>query len=153
MNDNTVFVEELIDAPVAEVWKALTDPQQMKQWSFSPDDFRPEKGFVFRFSGQGSKGENYMHLCTITDVIPEKKLQHTWTYEMIPGKSLVTFELIPEGTSTRLQLTHEGLDTFPQDNPDFAKSSFKQGWTEIITVNLVDFFKPSAGLQGTESVG
>ncbi|RYY58479.1 MAG: SRPBCC domain-containing protein [Chitinophagaceae bacterium] len=141
MNDNTVFVEDLIDAPVADVWNALTDQELMKQWYFTVDDFRAEKGFVFRFSGQGSKGENYNHVCTITEVIPEKKLQHTWTYDTIPGNSLVTFELIPEGNSTRLQLTHEGLDTFPKDSPDFAKASFKQGWTEIITVNLAGFFK------------
>jgi hypothetical protein len=53
--------------------------------------------------------------------------------------SSVTFELSGEGTSTKVKLTHEGLETFPSNNPDFAKESFKEGWTFIIGTALKKF--------------
>jgi hypothetical protein len=51
----------------------------------------------------------------------------------------VTFELFDEAGKTRLKLTHEGLETFPASNPDFAKESFTEGWTHIIGKSLKEF--------------
>ena len=74
-------------------------------------------------------------------MVPEKKLAYSWRYENYPGNSVVTFYLSPEGDKTRLKLTHEGLETFPQDKPDFAKESFAGGWTEIIGKSLPEYLK------------
>ena len=49
----------------------------------------------FSFYGKGHKGESYLHLCKIIDVIPEKKLSYSWRYENYPGNSVVTFENFP----------------------------------------------------------
>jgi hypothetical protein len=38
-----------------------------------------------------------------------------------------------------LKLTHDGLETFPQNNPDFAKKNFATGWTEIVGESLKKF--------------
>lgn len=135
------LVEKVYDASVERVWKAITDIDQMKQWYFDLDDFKPEIGFTFTFPGQGHKGAQYRHICTITEVIPFRKLQYSWEYKDLPGYSIVTFELFQEGGSTRLRLTHHGLETFPQDNADFAKESFIGGWTELITKLLSQFLE------------
>ena len=109
----------------------------MKQWYFDVDDFRPEPGFVFKFKGQGHKGEQYIHRCEVTEIIPRQKLQYSWEYEGHPGFSLVTFELMKQGPEeTLVKVTHQGIETFPKDNADFAKQSFNGGWTELITVLL-----------------
>lgn len=132
-----VIVEKTCNAGVERVWEAITRKEQMKEWYFDLDEFRPEVGFEFRFAGKGHKGESYTHICRITEVIPKQKLQYTWQYENHPGYSEVTFELFPEGANqTRVKLTHQGLETFSQGNPDFAKTSFTGGWTELITVLL-----------------
>jgi uncharacterized protein YndB with AHSA1/START domain len=135
-NSKPVVVEQEYNAPKEKVWHALTNKEQMKRWYFTLDDFKPEPGFEFRFPGQGHKGEQYIHICRVTNVIPNKKLQYSWNYQGIDGSSLVTFELFEESDRTRLKLTHEGLESFPQNNPDFAKESFKGGWTELLTVLL-----------------
>src|SRR5690606_9314152 len=114
------------------------------------DDFKPEVGFQFTFPGEGHKGAQYIHLCTVTEVIPLKKLQYSWQYEGYPGYSLVTFELSEMGNKTRLTLTHQGLETFPQDNPDFAWKSFKGGWTEIIG-NMLPLFLSKGNWDEKES--
>jgi uncharacterized protein YndB with AHSA1/START domain len=134
-----IVVEKTYNAPVQRVWQALTDKDKMKQWYFDIPDFKPEVGFEFQFYGQGAKGEQYLHLCKVTEVIPMKKLAHSWSYDGIEGNSDVIFELFPEGQKTRLKLTHRGLGTFPSDKPDFARSSFNQGWTEIIGSLLKKF--------------
>ncbi len=133
-------IERIFDAPVEAVWKAITDKDQMKQWYFELAEFKPEVGFKFQFLA-GKDNKQYLHLCKITDVIPQKKLAYDWYYEVYEGKSHVTFELFPDGNKTKLKLTHEGLETFQTDNPDFAKESFAEGWTYIIGTSLKNYLE------------
>lgn len=51
MNAQTVLIEQTYDSPIAEVWQAITDNEKMQQWYFKLEDFKPEVGFTFRFSG------------------------------------------------------------------------------------------------------
>ncbi len=44
-----------------------------------------------------------------------------------------------ERNKTRLKLTHKGLHTFPESNPDFAIVNFVAGWNEIIGTSLKGF--------------
>ena len=139
MNTEPFIIERTYNAPVDKVWKALTDKDEMKKWYFDLAEFKPEVGFEFRFYGQGHKGEQYLHLCTITEVVMQKKLAYSWKYDGLQGNSIVSFELFAEGDRTRVKLTHEGLETFPQNNADFARESFAQGWTHIIGKGLKEF--------------
>ncbi len=56
----------------------------------------------------------------------------------------MTFELFAEVQATRLKLTHEGLETFPINNPDFAKENFVAGWTYIIGSSLKEFVEKAS---------
>jgi uncharacterized protein YndB with AHSA1/START domain len=132
-----VVIERTYNAPVARVWKALTDADEMRVWYFDLKEFKPEVGFEFEFTVE-HEGTRYHHLCKITEVIPQKKIAYTWRYAGEKGDSLVTFELIPEGNKTRLRLTHEGLDTFPK-LPAYARTNFEKGWTEIIGSSLKQY--------------
>lgn len=138
MKQEPFVIERLYNAPIQKVWKAITDKDQMKEWYFNLAEFRLEVGFEFEFDG-GPEDRVYKHLCKITEVIPGRKLTYSWRYEGYEGNSFVTFELFPEGTMTRLRLTHEGLETFPASNPDFAKENFVAGWTDITGISLAEF--------------
>src|SRR6266516_7025245 len=124
-----VVVERTFDAPVARVWKALTDVKEMREWYFDLKEFKAEVGFEFEFVVE-HEGTTYHHLCKVTEVIPQKKIAYTWRYKGHEGDSLVTFELAADGNKTRLKLTHEGLETFPK-TPAFARENFNQGWISI----------------------
>jgi len=138
MKQEPFVIERTYNAPIEKVWKAITDKDQMKQWYFDIAEFKPEPGFEFQFEAK-NEGVTYLHLCKITEVITGKKLSYSWRYNGYEGNSVVTFELFEEGDKTRLKLTHEGLETFPQDKPDFARESFAAGWTEIIGASLKKF--------------
>lgn len=133
-------IERTFDSPVATVWKAITDPDDMRQWYFDLPEFRPEVGFEFRFSA-GPDDRQYLHICEITEVGVGKKLTYSWRYDGSEGISHVTFELFAEAEKTRLRLTHIGLETFPSDNPDFGEENFVAGWTDIIGRSLKDFLE------------
>lgn len=138
MKNEPFVIERTYNTSIEKVWKAITDKDEMKQWYFDIEKFKPEVDFEFRFYGE-NEGRKYTHLCKITEVIPYKKLSYSWRYEGYEGSSVVTFEIFAEGSSTRLKLTHEGLETFPINNPDFAKESFIAGWTYIIGSSLKEF--------------
>ena len=138
MEAQPLVIEKIYNHPIAKVWYAITSNDKMKEWYFKMADFKPEVGFEFQFES-GSETKTYMHLCKITDVIPGKKLTHSWQYKDNPGESFVTWELFDEGGKTKVRLTHAGLETFPQVSPDFARESFAKGWTYITGTGLKNF--------------
>ncbi|HSD63853.1 MAG TPA: SRPBCC domain-containing protein [Ignavibacteriaceae bacterium] len=141
MNDEPVIVEQTFDTLPAKIWKAITDKEEMKKWYFNIKEFKPEKGFEFRFWAGKDEKNQYEHVCKITELIPEKKLTYSWRFESYEGLSFVTFELFPEGKKTRFKLTHAGLGTFPADNPDFARDNFVEGWNYIIRTSLKNYIE------------
>lgn len=138
MKESPIVTEGLYDAPIEKVWKAFTDKNQMKQWYFDMKEFKPELGFEFQFSG-GTEAKTYLHLCKITEVVPQKKLTHSWRYDGYSGDSLVAIEFSTEKNQTKVKLTHSGIETFPSGNADFAIKNFEQGWKEILGSNLKKF--------------
>jgi uncharacterized protein YndB with AHSA1/START domain len=138
-----IVVERTLDAPLGRVWSALTDANEMRQWYFDLKEFKPEIGFEFEFVVE-HEGNNYHHLCKVTEVIPQKKIAYTWRYKGEPGDSLVTFEVSSEGDKTRLKLTHSGIETFPK-TPAYARKNFESGWTAIIGSELTQFVEKPKG--------
>jgi len=139
MINEPFVIERTYNAPAEKVWKAITDKNEMKQWYFDLAEFKAEVGFEFQFTGGPSPEKQYVHLCKISEVIPGRKLTHSWRYDGYEGNSFVTFELFDEGNKTRLKLTHAGLETFPKENPDLAKHNFAEGWTDIIGRSLKEY--------------
>ncbi|MEO5984859.1 MAG: SRPBCC domain-containing protein [Ferruginibacter sp.] len=87
------------------------------------------------------EGIQYVHLCEVTQVVPGKKITYSWRYDGYAGISYVTFDLSEKNDQTFLKLTHEGIETFPKENPDFDASNFEEGWNQIIHQNLKKFFE------------
>lgn len=140
MKDEPFLIERTFSAPIEKVWKAITDKKEMKLWYFDLAEFKAEVGFKFQFLG-GPPEREYLHLCEVTEVVTGKKLTYSWRYDGYKGNSFVTFELFGEGDSTRLKLTHAGLETFPKENTDLAKHNFEEGWTAIIGESLKKYLE------------
>src|SRR5512133_1891107 len=143
MNAEPIIVEKTFQIPAFRLWKVLTVETEMRKWYFDLPGFRAEKGYEFRFTG-GPEERKYQHICRIIEVIPEEKIAYTWRYEGFSGLSTVTFALEDESGVTKLTLTHEGLETFPQDNPDFNRGNFEAGWTQIIQGSLSEYVEKNS---------
>jgi uncharacterized protein YndB with AHSA1/START domain len=143
MESTPVFLERRYPAPIEKLWKAITDGEQMKEWYFDLGDFKAEKGFKFQFTG-GDEKIQYLHACEILECEPPNKLSYSWTYPDYRGYSVLTWELFAEGLNlTRLKLSHLGLESFPQEDPNFRRESFMEGWNYFINEALPAFVETS----------
>jgi len=141
MENRPIVIERIFNVPASKVWNAITRKEEMKKWYFDLVEFKPEPGFEFQFSGGPAPERQYLHLCEIIEVIPEKKLSHTWRYDGYPGNTVVTFELTEKEGKTLLRLSHQGIETFPKDNEDLLVENFITGWNSIINYSLRNYLE------------
>ncbi len=138
MHDN-VIVKERVNAPVEEVWNALTDKAKMKEWYFDIPDFElgVHKEFNFYEPGEAKK---YHHHGEVLEIQPNAKLKHSWSYpEFSKEKTIVKWELEQDGEGTHVTLTHKGLENFEHLGKDFSHNSFEEGWKELVGKNLKNY--------------
>ncbi len=127
-----------LKAPVARVWRALTDHREFGQWF----GVNLEAPFV---PGQTSRGRitipGYEHLkweAVVQKMEPERLFSFTWhpyaidsqkDYSKEPS-TLVEFRLEQKGEGTLLTLTESGFSKLPADRRLEAFRMNDGGWTE-----------------------
>ena len=138
-DEDPIIVEQTYNASIDTVWNALTEIDQMRQWYFKNiPSFEPEVGFETQFNVQ-SEDRNFLHMWKVTEVVPLQKIKYNWKYENYPGDSYVVLELFKQGNATKLRLTHEVHESFPDDIPEFKRESGVKGWTFFIKQSLKEF--------------
>ena len=134
-----IIAEQTFDASMSTVWEAITMPDLMRQWFFSAiETFEPVIGFKTQFLIQLLERQ-FTHLWEIIDVVDGRKIVYNWKYEEYPGEGFVTFELFEQDGLTILRLTNEGLESFPDDIPEFARARGVEGWNYFIKESLKEF--------------
>ena len=95
--DQPIIVQHVLNNPIDEVRKAITELDQMKAWFFDNiPDFKLEVGFKIKFNVK-APSRDFMHLWEVIKVVPNKMIVKSWKFEGIGGNSLVIFELRPDG--------------------------------------------------------
>ena len=132
-----------LNAPVARVWRALTDHREFGEWF----RVRLEGPFV---PGQVSRGHvtypGYEHLkweAVVKQMQPEKVFSFTWhPYAIDPNvdysqetPTLVEFGLEKSATGTLLVVTESGFDKIPPHRQIEALRMNDNGWA-IQTQNI-----------------
>jgi len=138
-----IIVEQTFNTSINNVWNAITKVGQMKQWFFENiESFKPEVGFETQFNVQ-SHDRNFLHLWKLTEVVPMKKITYSWRYGGYPGDSFVMFELLEQNDQAKLRLTHKGMESFPEEIPEFSRESGIEGWNYFIRKSLKEFLGKS----------
>jgi uncharacterized protein YndB with AHSA1/START domain len=98
-----ITVETVVNAPVAEVWRAYTTPDDIKQWNTASDDWHTVKSTVdLRVGGaftshmeakDGSFGFDFAG--TYTKIVPAELIEYsfgdrTGVVEFVTGENSVT---------------------------------------------------------------
>ena len=134
-----VIIEQHFNRSVNDVWSAITQIDHMTQWFFENiPTFEAKVGFETSFN-VNANGVDYLHLWKITEVIPQKKITYSWKYRDFKGDGVVIFELFEETDQTLLKLTNHGLETFPDDIPEFTRESCEAGWNYFINQRLKEY--------------
>lgn len=139
--DELIVVEQTFTVSLKELWNAITELNQMKQWFFENiPAFEPKVGFETRFVVE-NEGRVFPHLWKITEVEPFKKIIYNWRYEGYPGNSNVSFELSEQNNQTKLKLVHQVIASFSQDIPEFQRESCVEGWRWFLKQRLKNYLK------------
>ena len=136
-----VIVTSQINAPVTEVWEAITELSLMTQWYFDNiPAFKAEVGFETSFQVQ-NEGRTFTHDWKVVNVIPQKQISYKWKYTEYPGDSIVHFYLEKKGESTLITVKAVVLEDFPDEIPEFRRESCEGGWTYFIPGRLKAFLE------------
>lgn len=109
-----IVISYTINAQVAEVWQALTDPKIITKWGGGPAKMDGRVGTKFKLWGGDIWGTNI-------EVKPQSSLKQEWYGGDWPKPSIATFTLTKYGSGTKLKLEHSHVPT------DEIKN-FEQGW-------------------------
>lgn len=135
MEKTTLVIKKMYQAPVAEVWRAWTDPNEVASW-YGPEGFTTEihefdfrKGGNYRLTMKAPDGTTHPLHGTFMECNPMKKLVMTWQWENTEGMSgmnaetLVTVEFAEHKGGTEMLFKHEKFPT--QESAD----NHTKGWT------------------------
>ena len=123
-------LHRVIAAPVEAVYAAWTEPEMLRRW-LAPGNatvvravVEVEVGGTFLVEMRGAEGRRWLTRGLYREVVPHRRLVHTWRWEGSDVETLVTVEFEPESAArTRLTLTHS---RFAEDE---VRDQHEQGWT------------------------
>jgi uncharacterized protein YndB with AHSA1/START domain len=79
-----------LDAPPEEVWRALTDPDELEQWFANDVDLDPREGGEGTFRWNDGDERH----AVVEEVEPERRFAFTWD----DGHVVIELEELPAGT-------------------------------------------------------
>ena len=123
-------LHRVFDAPVETVYAAWTEPEMLRRW-LAPGNATVVRavaevavGGTFLVEMRGTDGRRWLTRGLYREVVPQRRLVHTWRWEGSEIETLVTVEFEPESAGrTRLTLTHS---RFARDE---ARDEHEQGWS------------------------
>jgi uncharacterized protein YndB with AHSA1/START domain len=129
-------IKRVINASRDRVYRAWTDPAQLKEW-FGPDrvvtrdliaDVRV--GGEFRWDLTSPEGEEMTILGEYRELIPGKKIVFSWRWDDDQAwhdrTSIVTIELSDYARGTELRLAHEQLPS------EESRDRHSEGWSTLL---------------------
>jgi len=135
---NQIEKEILIEAPIDDVWRVLTEPEHMKQWFAKDCELDGKAGRLSFESGQ----TYYLHVEAFE---PPHRFVYRWLHEKVmtarPSNSmLVEFTLQDENGRTRLRVVESGFDQVEWS--DEVKSKYaddhSKGW-EVFMLRVREY--------------
>lgn len=77
----------------------------------------------------------------VTEVNPRQRLSYNWNYNEYNGQGSVTFTLQEVEKSTVVPVHNYGLESFPEEIPEFTEESCRNGGRYFIHERLPSYFK------------
>ena len=122
------------DAAPEEVWRAWTEPEEMKRWwgpgkndvvRLAEADVRVGGSFRVAFT---SDSDEMLEVSGVySEIVPHRKLAFTWAWKSAPEQeSRVTVTFEPSGSGTDLTLLHE------QFFDAGARDAHEEGWSNAL---------------------
>lgn len=143
MSESTIEKRIELKAPVARVWRALTDYREFGAWFRVRIDGPFVPGEVSRGNITYPGYEHYKWEAVVKAMEPERLFSFTWhPYALDQARdysletpTLVEFRLEPTANGTLLTVTESGFDKIPADRRAEAFRMNDGGWAQQV-VNI-----------------
>ena len=122
--DSISFEFDLRHSP-EKVWRALTDPALLAEWLLPVVGLELEPGAAFTLKAPPLPGWDGSVNCRLLEIEPRKKLSYTWIVGDMELDTVVTFELEPTPSGTRLSLVQSGFKPNQKRNWGGARYGWK----------------------------
>jgi uncharacterized protein YndB with AHSA1/START domain len=133
VDDRTLVLERLFDAPVALVWRCWTEKEHLNHWSaprgftvpYSEGELRP--GGKWRCCMRAPNGSELWLGGVYREIVPNRLLvmTHAWEEDGVPGhETVVTVRFQDLGGRTKVTLEQGGFDSTG------ARDGHGEGWSE-----------------------
>lgn len=138
---NSLSLKKTYKAPIETLWKVITERKHLKQWYFDfAEDWKLQLGQQFDWYAGDTNCKEWQHRGVMLEIIPNKKLVHSWEYVGFTGTSVVTWELhAVDDNTTELHFSHVFTIPFDSTKPALARENFEMGWNEILNNSLVTY--------------
>jgi uncharacterized protein YndB with AHSA1/START domain len=120
-----------------KVWRALTTPELMAEWLLPVIGFKLEPGAAFTLKTQAYPGWDGTVNCRMLEIEPKRKISYTWTVPFLD--TVVSFELNPTATGTRLSIVQSGFKS--EQKQEFGGARY--GW-KMMGEKLIDLLGRAA---------
>lgn len=123
-----------VAAPPERVFAALTDPAKMDRWLSAQARVEPRSGGAYSFGWTLKDSRGVETPCgpqRLIELVPNRLIVHDWSHRDEP-QTVVRWELTPEGSGTRVRLTHNVSPSEP------LRGGYVGGWTSYL-VELAAF--------------
>ena len=140
-NQNSFFLEKTYNAPIELVWQVITQREHLKNWYFNfAEDWKLEVAATFQWYAEDTECTQWLHAGKMLEIIPEKKLVHTWEYPGFAGTSILSWELEEiDAQHTKIALTHLFKVPFDSSVQALKIENFAAGWNEILNNSLTNY--------------
>ncbi len=122
-----ITVETTVAAPIDEVWRAYTTPEDIKQWNAASDDWHTTAATVdLRVGGafssrmeakNGSMGFDFAG--TYTEIVPQARIAYAF------GERTGLVEFAEAADGVRVRVTFDAEDQYPIEQQ-------REGWQAIL---------------------
>jgi uncharacterized protein YndB with AHSA1/START domain len=122
VTDDAITIERRVAAPPGRVYQYLTDGERWSRWQGLGTVLEAAPGGELRIR----MGDGNVACGQFVELVPDRRVVFTWgwrdgSYDLAPGSSTVTIDLLPDGDGTLVRLTHTGL-------PSPARDPHRNGW-------------------------
>ena len=122
-----------IAAPREQVWRAVTEPDQVRQWRGCLG-FLPIPGHVFHLQPDRSRREagdvTDAIACRIEIVDQPRRISFSWGFPETPD-TFVEIRLTQISGGTHVRLTHSGWDQFDDRETEHVRGGLGRAWHTV----------------------
>jgi uncharacterized protein YndB with AHSA1/START domain len=133
-SDRELRVERIFDAPRTRVWRAMTEPELVKQWwgrgnPLTVERLEVERGGHWRFVEHSDHGDHGFE-GRFREVVPPEKLSMTFEWDGAPGHVVVQTIVLEDIDGGRTRMVSTSMFFTKDDRDGMMSSGMEVGMNE-----------------------